>query len=348
VACLAACSEPAVTDRAFPAFGTTVHIQIRDTDPGSAAAAADEIERRFQTAGKDWYAFGTGELARVNSLLARGEAAPVSPALAPLIRRAMDLHTRSGGQFDPAVCALVRLWQFDSEESLAGAAAPPPDAEVQALRARQGTFADLSFDGRTASARRPLCIDLGGMAKGSALEQARAILRRHGVTSALLDLGGSSQLAIGRKGSGRWTIGLRHPRANRVIGRLGLEDGEAASTSGDYERGYVTNGHRYRQAGGRQRERHRAGARRGTRRCGVDGPDGGRAGPLPGDQCGHGDQRGPARHDHRGAADHCGDGRAPAARQRWPTPGHRLAPARRCPGRPGSVTCRRSIRRRRV
>jgi thiamine biosynthesis lipoprotein len=157
----------------------------------------------------------------------------------------MDLHTRSGGLFDPGVCALVRLWQFDSEESLAGAAAPPPDAEVQALRARQGTVADLRFDGRTVSAGRPLCIDLGGMAKGSALEQARAILRTHGVTGALLDVGGSSQLAIGRKGSGRWTIGLRDPRANRVIGRLELDDGEAASTSGDYERSYVRNGHRY-------------------------------------------------------------------------------------------------------
>ncbi|MDH5254430.1 MAG: FAD:protein FMN transferase [Gammaproteobacteria bacterium] len=222
-----------------------MHIQIRDTDLGAATAAADEIEHRFQTAGQDWYAFGTGELARVNALLARGEAATVSPALAPLIRRAMDLHARSGGRFDPGVCALVRLWQFDSEESLAGAAAPPADAEVQALRARQGTLADLRFDGRTVSAGRPLCIDLGGMAKGSALEQARAILRTHGVTSALLDLGGSSQLAIGRKGPGRWTIGLRHPRDNRVIGRLELEDGEAASTSGDYERGYVTNGHRY-------------------------------------------------------------------------------------------------------
>ncbi|MBL8199934.1 MAG: FAD:protein FMN transferase [Chromatiales bacterium] len=199
----------------------------------------------FRTAARDWYAFGTGELARVNARLARGDSTPVSPELAPLIKRAMDFHARSGGLFDPGVCALVRLWQFDSEEALAVAEAPPPDTEIQALRARQGTLADLRFDGRTASAARPLCIDLGGMAKGTVLEQARAVLAKHGIRSALVDIGGSSQLAIGRKGRRPWSIGLLDPRSTRVFGRLVLAPGEAASTSGDYERGYERDGRRY-------------------------------------------------------------------------------------------------------
>ncbi len=234
-----------VTERRFEAFGTEVHLTIGAQDPERAAAAATGIETLFRRAERDWYAFGTGELARVNALLARGEPAPVSPDLAPLFRRALDLHARSGGLFDPGVCALVRLWQFDSEDDLAAIVAPPPEAEVRALRARQGTLADLRFDGRTATGARPLCIDLGGMAKGTALEQARAILAQQGITSALLDVGGSSQLAIGRKGRRPWSIGLLDPRANRVLARLALEPGEAASTSGDYERAYLKDGRRY-------------------------------------------------------------------------------------------------------
>lgn len=210
-----------------------------------ADPAADEIERLFARSGRDWYAYGTGELARVNALLARGAPAPVSAELAPLITRAMDLHARSGGLFDPGVCALVRLWQFDSEDSLAVAAAPPRDAELAALRARQGTLGDLRFDGHTATSARPLCIDLGGMAKGTALERARRLLARHGIDSALLDVGGSSQLAVGRKGRRAWSIGLRDPRSDRILARLELAPGEAASTSGDYERGYVRDGRRY-------------------------------------------------------------------------------------------------------
>lgn len=248
-ACLAACGKPVATERVFQAFGTTVRIEIPQSDPSAAAAAATAIERRFRAAERDWYAFGMGELARMNALLARGEAATVSAELAPLIRRAIHLHQRSGGLFDPGVCALVRLWQFDSEDSLAEAATPPSDAEIRALRARQGTLADLRFDGRTLSATRPLCIDLGGMAKGTALEQARTVLAERGIASALVDIGGSSQLAIGqtlgKQGARPWSIGLRDPRSYRVIGRLALAPGEAASTSGDYERGYLRKGHRY-------------------------------------------------------------------------------------------------------
>ena len=242
---LASCDRSSVTEHDFLAFGTRVHIEILDSDLDQANAAAADIERLFRTAERDWYAFGTGELARVKGLLAQGRPASVSPELAPLIARAIELHALSGGLFDPGVCALVRLWQFDSEAALAGATEPPPDAAIRSVRARQGTLADIHFDGSTLSATRPLCIDLGGMAKGTALERARLKLSQHGIRNALINIGGSSQLAIGQKGTRPWFIGLKDPRGNRVLGRLGLAPGEAASTSGDYERGYTRDGHRY-------------------------------------------------------------------------------------------------------
>jgi thiamine biosynthesis lipoprotein len=194
---------------------------------------------------RDWYAFGDGELARVNALLAQGQTAEVSADLAPLITRALDLHARSGGLFDPGVCALVRLWQFDSDAALAASTGPPPAAAIQALRGNQGTLAGVHFDGHTLSVTRPLCIDLGGMAKGTALERARLVLRQRGIDNALLNIGGSSQLALGRKATRPWYIGLKDPQDSRVFGRLALAPGEAASTSGSYERGYTKDHRRY-------------------------------------------------------------------------------------------------------
>ncbi len=214
-------------------------------NPRRAAAAASDIERLFRVAERDWYAFGDGELARVNGLLAQGQPAAVSAELAPLITSALDLHARSGGLFDPGVCALVRLWQFDSEAALATATGPPPTAAIQALRGTQGTLAEAHFDGHTLSVVRPLCLDLGGMAKGTALERARLVLRQHGIGNALLNIGGSSQLALGRQATRPWYIGLRDPQGSRVFGRLALMPGEAASTSGNYERGYTRDGRRY-------------------------------------------------------------------------------------------------------
>ena len=203
------------------------------------------IESQFRVAERDWYAFGSGELARVNALLAEGHPATVSADLAPLIARAIQLHGLSGGRFDPGVCALVRLWHFESAESLAAATGPPSAAEIRSLQARQGTLADLRFDGQTLSTSRPLCLDLGGMAKGTAVERARVIFARYGIQSALLDIGGSSQLAIGQNGARPWFIGLQHPRENRVIGRLALKPGETTATSGDYEHAYFQGGRRY-------------------------------------------------------------------------------------------------------
>lgn len=226
-----------------------MRLQIPRADP-AAQAAAQAIEQFLDAVGNDWYAFGTGELARANDSLSRGEAVTLSPALAAMVARATELHTRSEGLFDPGVCALVRLWQFDREENLAISDGPPPDVEVRTLTDGQGTLADVTLDGRQLTPRRPLCIDLGGIAKGTALEHIRALLAARDIRDALIDLGGSSVLALGTRplaagGNRPWRIGVRNPRGDQVFATLWLADGEAAATSGDYARGYELNGRRY-------------------------------------------------------------------------------------------------------
>lgn len=244
-------SAAGATIREFDAFASPVRIEILATDPALAVAAIDDIERYFQEIGRDWYAFGDGELARVNAALSRGEPAEVSATLMPLVMRAIGYQKRSGGLFDPGVCALVKLWRFDRGENIDPAGSPPAAETVNQLHDSQGSVAGLQIEANTLRSRRPLCIDLGGMAKGTALEGARQRLEKHGIRHALVDIGGSSLLGIGDRPAGpqqaarRWRIGLLDPGTRQVYAALELAPGEGVSTSGDYERAYTTGEGRY-------------------------------------------------------------------------------------------------------
>jgi len=87
-------------------------------------------------------------------------------------------------------------------------------------------------------------IDLGGIAKGHAVDQSINILKNNGIKNAFVNAGGDSRV-IGKKQDRLWYIGVRHPRdESKLIVNLPLEN-VSISTSGDYERFYVENNIRY-------------------------------------------------------------------------------------------------------
>jgi thiamine biosynthesis lipoprotein len=87
-------------------------------------------------------------------------------------------------------------------------------------------------------------LDLGGYAKGYALDRAAALLRQQGIHNALINIGGNV-LALGQHGSRPWRVGIQHPRKPGPLATLELRDGEAIGTSGDYQRFFEFNGKRY-------------------------------------------------------------------------------------------------------
>src|SRR6185312_13927791 len=87
-------------------------------------------------------------------------------------------------------------------------------------------------------------IDLGGIAKGYAVDRGIAILQARGVQHAVVTAGGDTRI-IGDRFGRPWVVGIRHPDdKNKVITRIPLVD-TAMSTSGDYERFFDENGVRY-------------------------------------------------------------------------------------------------------
>ena len=178
------------------------------------------------------------ELSRINRD-AGGGAVPLSAEMAHLIERALAYSRLSGGAFDITYAAVGQL--FDYRQRVR-----PTEPALQAARAAVG-HQHLIFDARERTLRfaRPgMRIDLGGFAKGHAVSNAAAILRRLGIEHAMVSAGGDSCVVGDRRGR-PWTIGVRDPRREGgVVAVLPLQD-VCISTSGDYERYFDADGVRH-------------------------------------------------------------------------------------------------------
>jgi len=97
---------------------------------------------------------------------------------------------------------------------------------------------------RVRSNNPAVLLDLGGYAKGYALDKAAMLLKQQGVHNALINIGGNV-LALGQHGDRSWRVGIQHPRKLGPIATLELHDGEAIGTSGDYQRFFELGGKRY-------------------------------------------------------------------------------------------------------
>ena len=155
-----------------------------------------------------------------------------------LIQHAKMYATLTGGVFDPTVRPLVETWNIGKEP----ASVPDPSGICAALCLTN--YRDILIDSRNGSVmlRRPnMALDLGGIAKGFAADEARRILLEGGVTDAVINLGGTVSIIGSAK-----TIGIRHPDrgVGTPMGRLELTD-EAAVTSGSYEKFFMQGGKRY-------------------------------------------------------------------------------------------------------
>ena len=241
-ATLAACSRDELHHQEAYVFGTRVDLSVYGDSREQAIEGMAAVLREFDRLHHALHAWKPSEVTQLNEGLARGETVEVSDELADLLRDAQKIAEAGDELFDPALGRLIALWGFHDEEF--EPVLPDPDELAKILEARP-RMADLTIDGNRVSSSNPMVqIDLGGYAKGYALDRAATILRDMGVDDALINIGGNV-MALGAKGKTPWRLGIQHPREPRPLATLPLYDGEAIGTSGDYQRFFEIDGKRY-------------------------------------------------------------------------------------------------------
>jgi len=220
-------------------MGTSISVELWSKDRGAGEAAMDAVMDEMHRIDQAMSPFKPeSELSRINRDAA---AMPVrvGEEMFALLTRAIEFSQLSEGAFDITYAGVGHL--YDYRQGI-----KPTDDQLAAARAAVG-HRHLLLDrlARTVRfARDGVRIDLGGFAKGHAVDNAAAILRRRGIRHGHVAAGGDSRVIGDRRGR-PWTIGVRDPRRpGEVVAVLPLED-TAISTSGDYERYFEADGIRF-------------------------------------------------------------------------------------------------------
>ncbi len=239
---LTACSPPPLYQQQAYVFGTLVDISIDGVPEQQAQPAAAAVLTRFDQLHRKLHAWQPSDLSRLNTAFARREHAAIDSELAALLIDATAISVQSGELFNPAIGQLIALWGFQSDTPQSRI--PPANEIVRRVKAAP-RMSDLHIENGIAWSDNPsVQLDLGGYAKGYALDEAVRILKAQGIRNALVNIGGNL-IALGQHGDQPWRIGIQHPRSPGMLATLDLHDGEALGTSGDYQRFFEVDGIRY-------------------------------------------------------------------------------------------------------
>ncbi len=241
---LAACGhkEPTTYQEQGYVFGTLVEVSVYGEEDGKARQAVAAVMQEFQRLHNMLHAWKPSELSELNAAIAQGRRKQVTPELKAILQDAVRISGQSDGLFNPAIGGLIQAWGFQADDFKA---ALPDEKRIAALLRANPQMSDLFIDGNeVASRNKAVQLDLGGYAKGYALDRAAEILKKTGVRNALINIGGNV-LALGAHGDRPWRVGIQYPRKPGPLATLELHDGEAIGTSGDYQRYFELAGRRY-------------------------------------------------------------------------------------------------------
>ena len=236
---LSAEGETFELERARALMGTLSRVSVRASDSlaceQAIEAAFEEmvlVDRLMSTYRSD------SEISELNRNGAEGWVS-LDPLVLDVLETAVAFSRETEGAFDPALLPLMELWGFRG-----GDLAVPSSALISGVLGRSN-YRHLVLDPEHLRARydrQGVRIDLGGIAKGYALDRAASAMRQAGATGGLVDLGGNLAIFGEMPDSGIGVEDPKHP--GRVLGVLAVRNA-FVSTTGGYERYVVIDGHRY-------------------------------------------------------------------------------------------------------
>lgn len=218
-------------------MGTKVSVALWLEDDKKAeqavAAVMDEMRRIDQQFSPY---IETSELYRVNQLAPQASAKnplKISAEMTALLDKSLYYSRLSDGVFDITFASLGRYYDYRKKLK------PSEKQHEELLPLINYRFIHLDKKANTVWFEHPgVYIDLGGIAKGYAVDTATAILQnKFGIEHANITAGGDSRV-IGDKLGRPWLVGIKNPRADAVAVTLPLTN-ISLSTSGDYERYFI-------------------------------------------------------------------------------------------------------------
>jgi thiamine biosynthesis lipoprotein len=211
---------------------TLVTVQVALPPEG----AGPDLEARVQRA-LGWFAYVEQVCSRfdaqseVQGLLAHvRELVPISPVLCAALQLALAVARRSRGAFDPTL-GLVQEQRGFARDYRTGQLVRTLDVPAAPVDYRS---VRLDPRRRTVTLMKPLLLDLGGVAKGLALDLAARELA--GMAGFAVEAGGDLCVAGCNAQGGPWRVGLRDPREPAAVGAILQLSAGAVCTSGGYAR----------------------------------------------------------------------------------------------------------------
>ncbi|MBN1687829.1 MAG: FAD:protein FMN transferase [Candidatus Omnitrophica bacterium] len=239
---LTGCGQMTFSKRQGLMMGTFVEIIVAGGTPSQRDQALEvAFQRLRELENKLNYFEAPGEIYRLNQT-GYESVQQVSRETFHIVQTAKDFHNLSQGAFDVTVYPLMKLWGFfDDELNI------PSVAAIESVMKQVGSDGILTDEDRSEIQflRPGMGIDLGAIGKGFVCDDIVSVLKREGIMSALVNIGGTV-FAFGKSPQGRlWRVGLRHPRDPSRTWKVVSLDHQAVSTSGDYENFFVRDGIRY-------------------------------------------------------------------------------------------------------
>ena len=220
------------------------YVRIRVYDEGKEAALKPAFDRVKELGDKITINQPGSEIDEVNQQ-AGIKPVKVSDDVYGLLKKAYEYSEDSQGGFDMAIGAITQLWRIGFDD-----ARKPSQEEIdQALKLVDYHKIELNDQDKTVYLKeRGMIIDLGAIAKGYITDEVVKVLKKQGVTTAIVDLGGNVYV-LGHSPRGKdqdWTVGIQDPNLARgsVLGTIEERD-KTLVTSGIYERYLEVDGKKY-------------------------------------------------------------------------------------------------------
>jgi thiamine biosynthesis lipoprotein len=222
---------------------TWVTIQVYDQqlDPDDIDRAIDAAVKQFSRVETTTSLYDSGSLVSRINREAATRPVGLDSMSRDLIEQALDISYRFKGAFDLTIAPLKRVWGFGYKDTLV-----VPDKEYirRALDHVDHRLVRLDREG-IRFLDDGVQIDLGGIAKGYAVDRAIDVLKHHDIQDAMVDAGGDLRTLASGLTAGKRNVYIRHPRnRSELWGRFPLDEG-AVATSGDYERFFIQDSVRY-------------------------------------------------------------------------------------------------------